>query len=148
MLFSSHVLAAGYVGGKIGNPFLAFLAGILIHLILDAIPHYDTTDKGKYTPRQWALVLVDFAIGLFIIFGLIKPVYNLKSPFLWGAFGGILPDLFDCPPLIRELFWKTKIGKAFHNFSCKIQAKHLKPVPGLLIQVFIIILFSYLYLHY
>lgn len=148
MLFTAHVIPAAYIGEKIGNPILAFLVGIFIHFLLDSIPHYDTTDKGKYTFRQWALVLVDFAIGLLIIFGLIQPAYNLKSPFLWGAFGGILPDLFDCLPFIRELFWKTKFGKAFHSFSCKIQAKHLKPIPGLLIQVFVIILFSYLYLHY
>lgn len=147
MLFAAHVIPAGYVGEMIGNPFLAFLAGIVIHFILDCIPHYDTTDGGKYTLRQWALVLMDLAVGLYIILFILRPEFNINSPFLWGAFGGILPDLFEITPFINKVYRRNKIGATVHKFHNGIQKIHIKSIPGLLVQVFVIILFSYLYLH-
>lgn len=147
MLFSAHVIPAGYVGEMIGNPFLAFLAGIVIHFILDSVPHYDTTDRGKFTLRQWALILADVTIGLYIILFVLKPDFNIKSPFLWGALGGILPDMLEFTPILNKAYRKMKWGAVVHRFHEKIQSVRLKPIQGLLIQVFIIILFSYLYLH-
>lgn len=146
MLFAAHAIPAGYVGEMIGNPFLAFLAGIIIHFVLDSIPHYDTTDGGKYTFRQYALVLTDLAIGISIVLFVLKPEISFKSSFLWGAFGGILPDILDVVPFIRNYYRKTKWGAAVHKFHDGIQRIRLKPIPGLLVQAFVIILFSYLYL--
>ena len=135
MLFAVHATAAGAAGQFIGNPPLAFLAGIILHFILDSIPHYDTTDNGKLTTRQVALVGIDAAIFVFLVIFIIKPVFVWSSPFWWGAFGGVLPDLFDCVPFWDKAFQRTRFGKKFHRFHNKIQSIKLSFIPGILIQV-------------
>lgn len=147
MLTATHAIAAGYVGEKIGNPVLALLAGIAIHFLLDSIPHYDTTDGGKMTTRQLALLAIDVLAGAYVIFFVLQPDLSYKSPFLWGAFGGVLPDILDCIPFWQKAFRRTKFGGAVHLFHDRIQRVRLSPFPGLLIQVILIMIFSYLYLH-
>lgn len=147
MLAANHTVVAGVVGSYFGNPFLAFLIGIIIHFILDAVPHYDTTDNGKITFRQMVLVIVDFLIGLFIVFYIMHVKLSFGSPFVWGAIGGNLPDIFDNVPFWNENFRRTKIGKRIHNFHELIHSKVFdrKPVLGLLSQYLIIALFIWIY---
>ncbi|MFA4996102.1 MAG: hypothetical protein WC536_03100 [Patescibacteria group bacterium] len=146
MMTATHIIAAGYVGERIGNPFIAFLVGIVIHFILDSIPHYDTTDGGKLTKRQLTLTFVDLTIGILIIKFLLKADLSFGSSFLWGAVGGIFPDILDVIPFWQKAFRSTKFGKRFHKFHDDIQRISLPPISGLLIQAIIIIIFSYLYL--
>jgi hypothetical protein len=147
MLIASHIIVAGYVGEMIGNPFLAFLVGIIIHFLLDSIPHYDTTDNGKITKRQLALTVTDGFVGIILIVFLLKADLGLKSPFFWGAFGGIFPDILDNVPFWQKAFRNTVFGKKFHKFHEDIQSVRLAPVPGLLVQAIVIVIFLYLYLH-
>ena len=135
MLFSVHATAAGAVGEYVRNPILAFLLGIIIHFILDSIPHYDTTDDGKLTPRQLAFVGIDFIIFVLLLIFVIKPGFSWLSPFWWGAFGGVLPDLLDNVPFWQKAFRRTKFGKKFHHFHEKIQSIKIGPMPGILIQI-------------
>jgi len=146
MMTATHIIAAGYVGEKIGNPFLAFLVGIVIHFLLDCIQYYDTTDNGEITKRQLVLIFTDLIIGILIIVLVLKANLNLQGSFLWGAFGGILPDVMDNIPFWQKAFRSTSFGKKFHKFHDKIQKYSLSPLFGITIQVLIIIIFSYLYL--
>lgn len=147
MLAANHTIVAGVAGSYIGNPFLAFLAGIIIHFILDTIPHFDTTDKGEFTTRQIALVLIDFLIGLFIIFGILHIKIDPSSPFIWGAVGGNLPDVLDNIPFWKDRFRGTGIGARVHSLHELIHGKAFdaKPVLGMLTQYIIIALFVWLY---
>ena len=147
MLAANHTIVAGVVGSYIGNPFLAFLAGFIIHFLLDSIPHFDTTDKGKFTFRQIFLVVADFAIGLMLIFWVIRADISINSPFVWGAFGGMVPDLLDNVPFWNKAFRKSKIGRKFHNFHNLFHSRlfNHKPFLGLLSQYLIIALFIWLY---
>lgn len=147
MLVAAHIITAGYAGEMIVNPFLAFLVGIIVHFVLDSIPHYDTTDNGKITKRQLALSITDIIIGILLIVFLLKADLGLKSPFLWGALGGIVPDILDNIPFWQNAFRNTHFGRTFHKFHDNIQKIRLTPIPGLLIQVLVIVIFSYLYLH-
>lgn len=144
MLISSHTIAAGVVGEYTGNPFLAFLLGIIIHFLLDSIPHYDTTDEGKITKRQLILVFGDLVFCLLVIFLFIKPKIEIGSPFFWGAFGGILPDILDQTPVLKEFFRKSKIGGHIHKFHENIQKYWKQPNPfwGILIQIILVIFFT------
>jgi hypothetical protein len=148
MLIATHSIAGGIAGEYIGNPFLAFLAGIVIHFLLDTIPHYDTTDDGKFTFRQLAFVGADCVAGLIILIFIMRADLSIKSPFLWGAIGGILPDIFDCLPGIQDYFRKTSFGKKIHEFhdAIQIKSKGIKPWLGVLIQYSILALFVILYL--
>ena len=145
MLIAAHSIAGGVAGDFIGNPILAFLLGIIIHFILDAIPHYDTTDNHKFTFRQWALILGDALVALLIIFLIIKPPLDINSPFLWGAIGGITPDFFDNVSLWSKQFQAFKLGNVFHNFHERIQPKQPNIFWGLLVQIVLIAIFIYLY---
>lgn len=144
MLTSSHAITAGTIGMAIGNPILAFILGFIIHFLLDAIPHYDTTDNGKLTFRQWAFILGDLALAILIIFLLIRPEISWGNAFLWGAFGGVLPDIFDDIPLWKEQFRKTKIGALIHNIHEKIQPKQTPMFFGVAIQVLFVVFFTVL----
>lgn len=141
MLIASHSLAAGYIGEIIGNPIIAFFVGIVIHFILDAIPHYDTTDKGKFTPRQIALIVIDGFIALGI-FGVIFFEKGVNISFIAGAFGGIFPDILDNVPFWQKCFRGTSFGKAFHKFHKAVHAKQPNSALGMLTQVLVIVIFA------
>jgi hypothetical protein len=138
MLFAAHSIIGGVVGSELENPFLAFLAGFVLHFLLDTIPHYDTTDGGKFTRRQIVLILVDAIVGLSIIFFYIKPA---ALSFWYGALGGITPDLLDLTPFWSKAFRKTFFGKNFHRFHDVIQSYKVSLFFGLLIQYLAILLF-------
>lgn len=146
MLVAAHIITAGYVGERIGNPFLAFLVGVIIHFLLDAVPHYDTTDNGKVTKRQLVLSITDLIIGILLIVFLFKADLSLKSSFFWGALGGIFPDILDNIPFWQNAFRSTSFGKRFHKFHDGIQKITLPPIPGLFLQIILIMIISYFYL--
>ena len=143
MLIAAHSIVAGYVGEEIGNPFLAFLVGIIIHFILDLVPHYDTTDKGKFTFRQILLIGIDGIVAILLLYYILKDNnYNLS--YIAGVIGGILPDLLDNVPLWKKRFRKTKFGKWFHTLHQIVHQKQPSLVIGLATQIILIILFTLL----
>jgi len=147
MLAASHIVAGGVVGSYIGNPFLAFLVGFILHFILDAIPHFDTIGDNILSFKQMSLIIADLLIGVALIIYVIKPDLSPGSPFIWGAVGGMLPDLLDNVPFWRNAFRKSKVGGKIHNFHGKIQSRALEnhPFVGMLTQYIIITLFIWLY---
>ena len=145
MLIASHSLVSGYVGEKLGNPFLAFLVGIMLHFILDAIPHYDTTDKGKMTLRQILLIVVDGLIGFWIVC-LYCSKMGLNYSFIAGVIGGLLPDIFDNSPLWSKKFRNTKHGHKLHQLHQAMHGKQFSAILGILIQIAIITYFAILLL--
>lgn len=140
MLISSHMIAAGAVGQWLENPILAFLVGIVVHFVLDAIPHYDTTDDGKWTKSQIAFVIGDFVIGVLIIFLYLKPPLEFTNPFWWGALGGIIIDIFDVSPFWKDKFRQSKFGQGVHWFHEYVHKVKAEPFLGIVSQVLIIII--------
>lgn len=145
MLFAAHSISAGVLGEALGNPVLAFFVGCILHLLLDTIPHFDTTDDGEFTPRQWAVVLVDLAIGLILLIFVMRIEVSLRSPFIWGIIGGNVPDLLDNVPFWRNHFRNTRPGKRFHRFHEWLQYKGASIFWGILTQVFIILISIFVY---
>jgi len=138
MLLGAHLITGAVAGEYIDSPYLAFAAGVILHFIIDAIPHFDTTDDGKLSFRQIALIVVDGIVGLAILYFCYQDFSIHKLSFLAGAFGSILPDLIDNVPFWDKSFQKTRLGKIFHNFHYQIQSVKLTPIPGLAIQYIII----------
>lgn len=138
MLLATHSIVAATAGEAIGNPILAFCLGFVIHFLLDAIPHYDTTDDGKFTTRQIVLAGIDGLIGLSVLVWLF--LNRSYSPYglLFGAAGGIAPDVLLNIPVISRVVTQTFVGRRVHAFHIKIQQSIiLKPLPGLAIQYII-----------
>lgn len=138
MLLGAHLIAGAVAGEYVDNPFLAFAAGIILHFILDAIPHYDTTDDGKYTFRQMALIVVEGIISIIIFLYCYKDFSIHKVSYLAGALGGVVPDIIDNVPFWQKYFQKSLFGQKFHRFHEWVQSLKISPVPGLIIQYLII----------
>jgi hypothetical protein len=140
MIISVHFLAGGVVGEAIGNPFFAFLLGIALHFVLDAIPHFDNVLKnGKWNYKQVIFTALDVAATAWILFVYLKPDHNFTNPLLWGALGGVLPDLLDNIPFLTVR--NTKFGKLLHKFHLKIHAKTPGWIVGSITQIIVVILF-------
>ena len=137
MLFTAHALSGSAIGGLVSNAYIALPAGVLMHFALDAIPHYDTTDGGKFTQRQIILIGSDLCIGL-TVFSFIGIKYNLNfDSVIAGIVGGVLPDIISQAPPIKSWVEKYKIGRRYQKFHTNIQKKKISPGPGILIQIVI-----------
>ncbi|MDO8444171.1 MAG: hypothetical protein Q7S80_01540 [bacterium] len=145
MILTAHLIAGGAAGELVGNPAGAFLAGIILHFILDAIPHYDTVDKiPHFSRRQVFFTTTEIIIGILILLFVIKLPLNrsiLNSNFAWGALGGLAPDLLDNVPFWEDRFVATKFGRKFHHFHHAIHKKQPGIVVGMATQIITIALF-------
>ena len=141
MLIATHFITAGVVGEIIGIPVVAFLVGIIIHLILDSIPHYDTPQKGSFFNwKQISLVIIDFLVGLGIIIYLLKSGQSLTASFFWGGLGGIFIDLFDSNPFFSKKFRTTKIGQLVHKIHLKVHKKQPTFIYGIFSQLLVLLI--------
>lgn len=147
MLFTAHALSSGVAGESAGNAYLAILLGVIVHFIVDSIPHYDTTDDGKFTSRQILLAGTDLLIGCVIIYLLSKNL-ALSNSFYWGAIGGLLPDFFSIVPSIKKNTERTYLGRKYQKFHSNIQRIKILPLPGILIQVLIWIVSTTFLIYY
>lgn len=58
----------------------AFLAGVLSHIPLDMLPHFDSTTEVEVTTAALGQALIAGRCGL-------------RSVEFWGALGGVVPDV-------------------------------------------------------
>ncbi len=134
MLIAVHSVAGGIVGESLGNPVLAFLVGFVLHFIIDAIPHEYEHDEDKMSVLGWLLLAIDIIITVFVWKKYFWTGLNIESSFLWGALGGIFPDLMDNIPILQAYFRKSKFGRAFHKFHENIQKIIIGVIPGVVVQ--------------
>ncbi|MFN7088214.1 MAG: hypothetical protein ACK4NX_00075 [Candidatus Paceibacteria bacterium] len=140
MLNTPHLAVGMLIGKSVGNGWLAFFLGFLSHFILDAIPHWDGVDfRGRKLLRKKNLILIfDFILIFFILLILLElgafSFSNEHLPMIFGAMGGVFPDIFWIPYYFLGLRWP----KQFFRFHGKIQIRLTAPLLGLLIQVVII----------
>jgi hypothetical protein len=151
------------------NPILAFVMGFLSHYILDIIPHWDypllSSSKSKTgNPLDGEIVIgrgflvdlvkvgADFLIGLSIVLFffepngfsiLLNPLALIKSPILWGSFGGILPDI------LQFIYYKTKREpltsfQKFHDFMHSRMRLNNHMIMGPALQIIFVALVIYL----
>lgn len=170
MLVVPHLLFGAALGeavnGLPGASGLAFGLGIVSHLFLDSLPHWERLAGPKLAPLegdnfstetpvgQWPRTYLVAAIVDVLIAGLLL-VYLMwrvphghfyQNPVFWGALGGILPDLLDNVP-----FWNRAIGswpvvkqlRYLHNyFHISNESQHHVPKYVGLITQLVIFLFS------
>jgi hypothetical protein len=136
MLFTAHAAVGGVAGEYLNSPILAFIAGFILHFILDSVPHYDTTDNHKWTFRQCFLMFADMAIGIVLVVVFYNKIGHPVS-FFAGALGGVLPDILDITPLWQKQFRSTWFGRGMHKIHFSIQNK-VGLILGLTVQAVII----------
>ena len=85
----SHATLGAAIGKFIPNPFVAFFAGLLSHILVDKVPHFwPKTEKNKNL-----LIVIDAVVTLsFVLLLFLLPIHN-KTSIIAGAFGGVLIDI-------------------------------------------------------
>ncbi len=126
MITIVHVLIGGAVGAAVNNPAGALVAGVASHFVADMAPHLDVspyaprdkTGKLIYTRRIYLQATVDVLIAGGIVLALWLNYFDFPrlTPFVWGAFGGFLPDLADNVPFWKNRFRQLPLARRFHAF--------------------------------
>jgi hypothetical protein len=124
MISTSHLLIGASVGAACGNPYSAFVGGVISHFVADAIPHTDpgtVTGKKpgetlKFRTADYVFVAVDLVIGISLVaFFASKSSSMLGLNMAAGAFGAIAVDLIDNNPFISPFLRKLPIFKQLHQ---------------------------------
>ena len=149
MILTSHVLAGAAAGKAVGNPWAAVLLGILLHYILDAIPHVDAGLLAKNKKLKYAIASIDVIIS----FALLLYAFNFKQQFnngaiLFGGIGAIIPDALDNLPYFSDRLHKISFFNKIYLFHEKIQyfsKKERVNIPlGITTQIIIILMSIYI----
>lgn len=93
------------LGTMIGNPFLAFGAGVISHLALDMMPH-----------REWSPVWGEVLGGVLLLIIIASLALPRDPSMFLGAVGAAIPDL----EIILAITWLEKkpnqLRLFFHRF--------------------------------
>ena len=126
MFLTVHAPAGALLGVLFGNPFFAFIFGVLSHFFLDAIPHGDREvrewlEKKQYK-KYFAVVVTDFfllGLELAVLYWWFNhekitspfPLLEKERVVLVGIIGAILPD-FTFPAWWVSRWMQGKHGLA------------------------------------
>jgi len=146
-----HAAAGTLVAQYTGNPFLAFLYGVISHIILDMVPHGDSKLYQKYKNKELSIkkaaakTILDSISAIIltvVVFNLPLPSSNLVMSM--AIIGSVIPDIligfFELmspnPPKFLKVVHKWHFH--FHDMIAKkydLSIKH-----GLLLQVLVFLL--------
>lgn len=164
MVLTPHLLAGSLIGAKTHNLGLIIALGLLSHLILDRIPHWDYSNPGisnfkdngnfKKLIIDTLKIVVDGAIGLMIIFLVSMQIKDLTRKeniifMITGIFFATLPDILL---FFSFVIFPSKIAERIINFHYKFihykkpeekENKSLGLVLEVSISLLLIILFFF-----
>lgn len=125
-----HGSAGLLIGSQTGNPWLAFIFGLLSHFALDAIPHdsreaKNWQDKGDYIKKIALEAMIDLFLFLLLLYALIFfDKLDMNMSIIAGIFGALLPDyiwgvaeLFKIDSKLIEKYktFHTQVHGIFHQ---------------------------------
>jgi len=158
MILTVHALVGAAIGSKIHNLWIVSIVSIIIHFLLDRLPHrdYGPDKKWKNLSRGRLLffgsqIFIDFLIAVSLTYWIIVFLPSSGRYILVGVFFSLLPDGFILLYHFNEIFFKKqiKILKKYYLFH---YANHIPEnknplVPGILIGGLLIIISIFLILH-
>lgn len=104
MILSVHIIAGSIIGKYVKNPWVVILLSIIVHLAMDAIPHWEYKVKSISTAGEWKKIIFDISAGLAI--GLLI-VRQINVNIVLGIFFSVIIDGFE----FAYIKWKLKITK-------------------------------------
>ena len=158
MIIAPHVIIGAAIGVKTQNLGLIIILGIVVHFIVDTIPHWDyrvpavlnfqKEKNPKGLAKDFIKLTIDGLIGLLIVSAVIwqKNLFGPNSLYFifWGIFFSVLPDVISG---LIFLFGKNLIFKKYIKFHddflhgiYKKQREGKFTFPGLLTQVLVIVI--------
>lgn len=97
MILTTHILSGAALGASVKNPYAVAGLAVILHFLLDLLPHGDYLNK-KSRPWEFWKVILDFVIGLLLVAatipiqidasGSVLPTFNI----LIGILFSLLPD--------------------------------------------------------
>ncbi len=130
MILSTHILSGAALGANIQNPYVVAVLSIVLHFILDFLPHGDYLNKKSRLWECWKGIL-DVAIGLIIVSVIIFLFGNgLKTSRLTGIAIGIFFSLLPDATTFFYLFLKIRFLKpvyGLHQFLHKVHYPDFAP---------------------
>lgn len=129
MTLTAHAAMGAIIGEMVGNPLLGFAIAVVIHFLIDIIPHGDNFLSNnfrvlKYRRKQALAYITTDAICaiLFVLFIVNVREVALIRPISMGIAGSVLPDLlvglYDITKS-RYLRWAFNLHFIFHNVIIK-----------------------------
>ena len=117
MMQTSHYTSGALVGKFMPNPILAFLAGIIIHLIIDKIPHWWPETKQEKSKATY----IDYLISAVILFIFVYFSKGNLTNLLWGVGGSAIIDilLVGVPFLYKSKVGRWHTGRQIHSHNIK-----------------------------
>jgi len=114
MIAATHLITGATLGAFAPNWWSAAILAILLHFLLDTIPHSDFGEQ--HTLKITAPVVADVVIGTILV-GLFYLYGPRQANLLWGAFFGILPDIIQIGLMvINPENWRKYKYTKFHEW--------------------------------
>ena len=138
MTATSHAIVGTVIAAKIGNPALAIPIALCSHVVLDAIPHWDTVTnghcKGNVTPQVFKNTTIDLLLGFVLSYFVIYFLFPQTS-LLYAFFMIIIAQFFDWAMMPYYFFGiKRPFFKAIYKFQ-KLFDNELDKPWGIITQV-------------
>jgi hypothetical protein len=122
MLVVTHAVTGAVIGQLVKNSPISFILGVVVHFLMDMIPHGDSADYKKFKEsntipkgRIYQLLFDNVIMFGLIMYLLIFKVDGYWWPTFWGIIGSILPDLMvgvhECRP--------SRFSKPLHRLHFK-----------------------------
>jgi hypothetical protein len=147
MFLTVHAASGILIGQYTDNVWLAFILGIISHLLLDIIPHGDENlvkdQRRKYWMAKYAVIsAIDTFLVVFMTYLLWQNNYIKLTPAAIAAlFGSLLPDyIWGLSEITHSKSLKYLSQKIFAWFHDLLNIR-LKLASGLLIQTLVLLLF-------
>lgn len=117
MLVTAHVASATVTSTACRTPAAGLAAGILSHLVLDAIPHWGARDEDDFERTA----ITDGLVALTLIAAILAHAPAHRRTVLGATIvGAVLPDL-DKP--IRYFTGREAFPRSLHRFLVNIQTE-------------------------
>jgi len=155
MLVITHAVTGAVIGQVAKSSPLAFIISVIVHFLMDMIPHGDSKDYEKYreTGKISKASIYQLIFDIVVVIGFAVYVLILRTetnwwPIFWGIIGSVLPDMLvgvhECKPN-----WLTKNPHKLHLFFHNIITDRWRDIKfryAVVIQLLaIIILMNYFF---
>lgn len=122
MIITNHVLSGAVVGAYSSSVGTAFVAGMVSHFCLDAVPHFGVDDE-----HFMRLAVPDGLVGLAAIAVIAaRTPASHRARVLAGIVGACLPDM-DKPS--RQFFGRSPFPPALDRWHAAIQSESVRRFP-------------------
>ncbi len=118
MILATHILTGTLIGAKIKNPFAIIAVSIIVHYLLDVIPHGEYLNRKSKFAKTWWKVTLDIFLGLFLS-GIILFSQGwifekaMLGRIILAIFFSLLPDLTT----LIYMLSKEKVLKSLYRFN-------------------------------